>query len=127
MIPAPDAYHNFLITGGPTGDDMPSTPAEALDEWEGNLLAVCEESGIKYNPMMTLEELIWAWSGTDVGQSLIIYEVGWNVKSTVINHKEMVPYMDGLNGLSLETIGEQSTRRGRAPVISIVYNDNISN
>ncbi len=116
-----DAFHNFLITGGPTGDDMPSTPSEALDEWEGNLLAVCEESGIKYNSMMTLDELILAWSRTEAGQSLLVSEVGWEVNSTVIVRGRSIPYMNGLNSLSLETIGEQSTRRGRAPVISIVY------
>ena len=121
MIPAPDAYHDFLITGGPTRDDLPSTPVEALDEWEGNLLSVCEESGIKYNPMMTLDELILAWMRANVGQSLLISEVGWDVKSTMIRVNGMIPHMNGLNGLSLETIGEQSTRRGRAPVISIVY------
>lgn len=124
MNTSTDSYHNLLIQGGPTRDDLPSTPAEALDEWEGNIISVCEDCGIRYNAMMTLDELILAWMRTDVGQSIIVSEVGWEVKSTVISRGDLIPYMNGLNDLCLESIGVQSTRRGRAPVISIVYNDN---
>ena len=41
--------------------------------------------------MMTLDELILAWMRTDVGRAIIVSEMGWEVKSTVISRGEMIP------------------------------------
>ena len=128
MIPAPDAYHDFLITGGPTRDDLPSTPAEALDEFEGNIKAICEEIGQDFNDRfmetVSLHKLILAWKRSGVGDALLISELGWQVKTYTVERVPVIPRIGNMNAMLLSDIAEQSTRRGRALVISIVYNSN---
>lgn len=127
MIPAPDAYHNFLITGGPTGDDLPSTSEEALDEFEGNIEAICDEIGQPYTVQFMEDTTLWGlinlWRTSGVGDAILISEVGWSLKTTTVRREGGAGDVPHLME-RLRTIAEQSTRRGRAPVISIVYNDN---
>ncbi len=120
-----DAYHNFLITGGPAGDDMPSSIEEALDEFEGNIKAICEEIGVAFTDRFmegtSLNQLILSWKESGVGDALTISEIGWQVQTYTVYHNQIAPNIGSLNGNRLSFIAEQSTRRGRAPVISIVY------
>ena len=126
-----DAYHTFLTTGGPTGDDLPSTTEEALDEFEGNIKAICEEIGVEFTDRFmegtSLNQLILSWKESGVGDALVISEIGWQVQTYTVYHNQIAPNIGSMNGNRLSFIADQSTRRGRAPVISIVYNDNNSN
>ena len=125
-----DAYHNLLITGGSAYEDLPSTKEEALDEFEGNIKAICEEIGQPYTvhfmEQTTLYNLINRWRASDVGEALLISEVGWSPKTTTVRRDGGAGDITNLMK-QLSTIADMTTRQGRAPVISIVYNDNISN
>ncbi len=119
-----DTYHNFLITGGPTGDDMPSTKEEALDEFEGNIIAVCDEIGqpytVQFMEQTTLYNLINLWRASNVGEALLISEVGWSPKTTTVRRDGGAGDITNLMQ-KLSTIADVTTRQGRAPIISIVY------
>jgi len=119
-----DSYHDFLITGGPTGDDMPSTKEEALDEFEGNIIAVCDEIGqpytVQFMEQTTLYNLINLWRASNVGETLLISEVGWSPKTTTVRRDGGAGDITNLMQ-ELSTIADVTTRQGRAPVISIVY------
>jgi hypothetical protein len=124
MNTSTDSYHNFLITGGPTFDDLPSTKEEALDEFEGNIIAVCEEIGQPYTVQFmehtTLYNLINLWRASDVGDALLISEVGWSPKTTTVLRDGGAGDITNLMK-QLSAIADLTTRQGRAPVISIVY------
>ena len=84
-----DAYHNLLVNGGEGGKDLPSTRTECLDEFEANIISLCQEMGLVYTPTFTREQtikdLFVKWTGTNKGHGLFITVTGFNPKTLYVD------------------------------------------